>query len=153
MSDTPISHHAKAPHRAGCTCPACTASPAPGDVVLAPVQSRTGRGRPRPAPCLVLGVERAGEERRLRLLPGAPATGRPAHRGDVYAAAADVRGEPGLGRPHIFVANRSFTRALDRGAEGAKRGADPMILGRLGGRARSRFKVLRRRPASGAEAA
>ena len=69
MSDTPISHDAKVPHPAGCTRPACAASPAPGDVVLAPIPSRTGRGRPRPAPCLVLDVEDAGEERWLRLLP------------------------------------------------------------------------------------
>ena len=152
MSDTPISHDAKVPHRAGCTCPACMASPAPGDVVLAPVPSRTGRGRPRPAPCLVLDVEDVGEERWLRLLPGAPATGRPARRGDVYAAAADVRGEPGLGQPYVFVANRSFARALDRRPAGARRGADPVVLGRLSGRARSRLEALRRRPAGGARA-
>ena len=74
-------------HPADCTCPACRPEPAAGDIVLVPVPPRHGgRGRAAPTPCLVIDVTDEGGERRALLARGAPATGRPAKRGDVYAA-------------------------------------------------------------------
>lgn len=129
MSDTSISPASDAPHPAGCDCPRCRPQPAPGDVVLAAIAPRHGRrGRAEPTPCLVAGVEEADGERRLRLLPGVPATGRPARRGDVFATAADLKGARSLHGPHLFLAGRAVIVPLG-GAEGAGGGAAPVILG------------------------
>ena len=146
MSTTPISPASDAPHPEGCDCPWCRPEPAPGDVVLVPVAPHHGRrGRTEPAHCLVTDVEEADGERRLRLLPGAPATGRPARRGDVFATAADLEGVRGVSAPHLFLAARSAVVPLG-GGEGANGGAGPVILGSLGGAARSRLDAARRRP-------
>ena len=152
MSATPISRDPHTPHREGCTCPRCRPEPVPGDVVLARVPPRHGwRGRMEPTPCLVAGVEQADGERRLRLLPGAPATGRPARRGDVFATTADLAGVHGLVGPHLFVATRPVVIPLG-GGEGADGGDGPVILGSLGGAARSRLDAARRRPRAGRDA-
>lgn len=96
----------------------------------------------------VVEVEESdGGGRWLRLIPSAPATGRPARRGDLYAAVSDVEGEPGRARPHVFVASRLFVTTLDGTVSGGKGGAAPPVLGRLTGRARARLKALRRRSA------
>ena len=151
MSVTPIAADPCSPHPEGCTCPRCRPEPVPGDVVLVPVSPRHGRrGRAEPAPCLVADVEQADGERRLRLLPGAPATGRPARRGDVFATAADLEGVSGLDGPHLFLAARPVVVPL--GCEGANGGAGPVILGSLGGAARGRLDAARRRPRAGRDA-
>ena len=140
------------PHPEGCDCPQCRPEPIPGDVVLAAVAPRHGRrGRAEPTPCLVADVEQADGERRLRLLPGAPATGRPARRGDVFATAADPEGVYGRDGPHLFLAARSVVLPLG-GGEGADGGAVPVILGSLGGAARGRLDAARRRPRAGRDA-
>ena len=151
MPTTPISRDPHIPHPEGCTCPRCRPEPAPGDVVLAAVTPRHGRrGRMEPTPCLVAGVEEADGERRLRLLPGAPATGRPARRGDVFATTADLQGVRGLNAPHLFLAGRPVVVPL--GGEGADGGAGPVILGSLGGAARGRLDAAHRRPRAGRDA-
>ena len=146
-----------ADHPEGCACPACrpgpAPAPAPGDVVLAPVPPRHGtRGRPAPAPCLVLDVARGEDGPRLVLAPGAPARGRPARRADLYAAADDLVAVPGLRGPHVFVATRPVVVPLgrDRGRAGA--GTRVVILGRLCGGALRRLEALRRRAADTAPA-
>ena len=152
MSTTPIAADPRSPHSAGCTCPQCRPEPVPGDVVLTPVAPRHGRrGRAEPTPCLVADVEEADGERRLRLLPGAPATGRPASRGDVFATAADLEGVSGMVGPHLFLAARAVVVPLG-GGEGADGPAAPVIFGSLGGAARSRLDAARRRPRAGRDA-
>ena len=149
MSATSIATDPRSPHPEGCTCPRCRPEPVPGDVVLARVPPRHGRrGRAEPTPCLVAGVEQADGERRLRLLPGAPATGRPARRGELFATTADLKGVRGLNAPHLFLAVRPVVVPLG-GAEEAAGGAAPVILGSLGGAARSRLDAARRRPCAG----
>ena len=149
MSTTSISRDPRSPHPAGCTCPRCRPEPVPGGVVLAHVPPRHGRrGRAEPTPYLVAGVEQADGERRLRLLPGAPARGRPARRGDVFATAADLEGVRGLNAPHLFLAARPVIVPLG-GGEGTDGGASPVILGSLGGAARARLDAVRRRPRAG----
>ena len=152
MSATPIAADPRSPHPAGCTCPRCRPEPVPGDVVLARVPPRHGlRGRAEPTPCLVAGVEEADGERRLRLLPGAPATGRPARRGDVFATIADLAGVRGVVGPHLFLAARAVVVPLGGGKRADGR-AGPVILGSLGGAARSRLDAARRRPHAGRDA-
>ena len=149
MSATPIAADPRSSHPAGCTCPRCRPEPVPGDVVLAAVALRHGRrGRMEPTPCLVAGVEQADGERRLRLLPGAPATGRPARRGDVFATAADLEGVRGVVGPHLFLAARAVVVSLG-GGKRADGGDGPVILGSLGGAARGRLDAARRRPHAG----
>ena len=143
MSDTLASHDPNAPHPPGCACPACRPDLAPGDVVLAAVAPRHGRrGRAEPTPCVVLDVEEAEGGRRALLARGAPARGRPARRGDLYATAADLC-DAGLTGPHLFVAGRPTVVPLGR--EGADAGPRPVVLGPLGGSARDRLGALRRR--------
>ena len=152
MSATPISADPRSPHPEGCTCARCRPGPALGDVVLVPVAPRHGRpGRAESAPCLVAGVEQADGERRLRLLPGVPATGRPARRSDVFATAADLEGVSGMVGPHLFLAARAVVVPLG-GGEGTDGGAVPVILGSLGGAARGRLDAARRRPRGGRDA-
>ena len=147
MSDTAISHDPHAPHPPGCACPECRPDLAPGEVVLVPIPPRHGaRGRPEPTPCVVLDVEEAEGGRRALLARGAPARGRPARRGDLYATAADLR-DAGLGGPHLFVAGRPTVVPLGR--EGAGAGPRPVVLGPLGGSARDRLGALRRRRRAG----
>ena len=133
-------------HPADCTCPACRPEPAAGDIVLVPVPPRHGgRGRAAPTPCLVIDVTDEGGERRALLARGAPATGRPAKRGDVYAASADLGGASGLDRPHVFEASRPLPMSLGRVGIGAGARTTPVVPGRLGGRGRGRLEALRRR--------
>ena len=136
----------RTPHPADCACPECRPEPAAGDIVLAPVPPRHGgRGRAAPTPCLVLDITDEGGERRALLARGAPATGRPAKRGDVYAASADLGGASGLDRPHVFEASRPLPMSLGRVGSGAGARTTPVVLGRLGGRALGRLEALRRR--------
>ena len=152
MPTTSISRDPRAPHLKGCTCPRCRPEPVPGDVVLVPVAPRHGRrGRMEPTPCLVADVEQADGERRLRLLPGAPATGGPARRGDVFATTSDLEDVHGLVGPHPFAATRPVVIPLG-GGDGADGGDGPVILGSLGGAARSRLDAAHRRPRAGRDA-
>lgn len=138
--------HIRTPHPADCTCPACRPEPAAGDIVLVPVPPRHGgRGRAAPTPCLVIDVTDEGGERRVLVAPGAPATGRPAKRGDVYAASADLGGAAGLDRPHVFEVSRPLPISLGRVGIGTDARTTPEVLGRLGGRGRGRLEALRRR--------
>ena len=147
MSHTLASRDPNAPHPPGCACPECRPDLAPGDVVLASIPPRHGaRGRLVPTPCVVLDIEEAEGGRRARLARGAPARGRPARRGDLYATAADLR-DAGLAGPHLFVAGRPTVVPLGR--EDADAGPRPVVLGPLGGSARDRLGALRRRLHSG----
>ena len=133
-------------HPARCTCPECRPEPAAGDVVLVPVPPRHGgRGRPAPTPCLVLDVMDEDGERQALLARGAPATGRPAKRGNIYAASADLGGAAGLDRPHVFEASRPMVVRLGQEGVDAGTATTPVVVGQLTGRARDRLEALRRR--------
>ena len=153
MPTTPIAADPRAPHREGCTCPACAPSPIPGDVVLVPVPPRHGaRGRPTPTPCLVVDVEQADGGARLLVAPGAPATGRRAGRNDLYATGLDLGGVRDLRGPHVFRGDRPTGVALGRDSTRPGAGAGVVILGRLGGEAGKTLEALRRRVAGAAQA-
>ena len=135
-----------ASHPADCTCPECRPDPAAGDIVLAPVPPRHGgRGRAAPTPCLVLDITDEGGERRALLARGAPATGRPARRGDLYLTADDLRGAPALNGPHVFVVRRPTLVPLGRDEAAAGAGPGLRLLRRLYGTAHARLEALRGR--------
>ena len=147
---TPADRHA--PHRPGCACPACAGEPTLGVVVLAAVPPRRGvRCRPAPVPCVVLGASDGEDGPRLLVAPGAPARGRAA-RGDLYAAATDLKGVRDLDGPHVFVAGRPIVVPLgpDRGRADARNPV--VVLGRLGAGASRRLEALRRRRGGAARA-
>ena len=133
-------------HPADCACPACRPEPSPGDIVLARVPPRHGGcGRTVPTPVLVLEVRDEGGERRVLVAPGAPATGRPARRGDLYLTADDLRGAPALNGPYLFVVRRPTLVPLGRDEAAAGAGPGLRLLGRLYGTAHARLEALRGR--------
>ena len=153
MPTTPIATDPHIPHPEGCACPACVPSLIPGDVVLVPVPPCHGaRGRPTPTPCLVVDVEEVDGGAQLLVPPGAPATGRRAGRGDLYATGLDLGGVRGLGGPHVFRGDRPLGVALGRDGTRPGAGAGVVILDRLGGEAGKTLEALRRRVAGAAQA-